>query len=56
MPLYQCAGGAIFEITPPAPGSNARELFDAQLAAGALVPVDEPKPARKRAPKLEESS
>lgn len=41
-------GGAIFEITPPPPGSMARENFDAQIATGLLVPIETERPARKR--------
>ncbi len=47
--LYRGSGGAIFEVDPPELGTNARELFDAQVASGALVPVDVPKPAKKAA-------
>lgn len=49
MALYRGAGGATFDVTPPPEGSNLRELFDAQVASGDLVAVDEPKkaPARK---------
>lgn len=53
MPLYKGAGGAVFDITPPAPGTHRRENFDAQLKVGELVPVDPPgdpeqKPARPK--------
>lgn len=50
MPLYRGTGGAVFDIASPDP---------AQLASGALVPVEEPAPQpeppaapapRKRAP------
>ncbi len=40
MSLYRGSGGAIFEITPPGRGS-LRENFDAAIARGDLVPVDD---------------
>lgn len=56
MALYRGAGGAMFDVTPPAEGSNLRDLFDAQVASGDLVAVEpEPKkvPAKKVAPVAE---
>lgn len=57
MPKYVGTGGAVFEITPPEPGTQARELFDQKLATGALVPVEpaKPKPARKSRPTEQEA-
>lgn len=46
MTLYRGAGGAVFDITPPALGTPQREQFDAQVEAGALVEV-EPRPEAK---------
>jgi hypothetical protein len=47
MPLYRGSGGAIWEITPPDPGTHRREQFDAQLERGDLVLVEEPKTQAK---------
>lgn len=69
MPLYRGSGGAVWDITPPEPGTARRRQFDEQLASGELVLVEaepepeaapEPEPVklpRKRAPKksVEES-
>lgn len=41
MPLYRGSGGAIFEVTPPESGS-LRENFDAAVARGELVLVEQP--------------
>lgn len=51
MATYLGSGGASFEITPPAEGTNQREAFDARVAAGDLVLIEEPKkaPAAKKA-------
>lgn len=46
MPLYRGSGGSVFEINPPAEGTNRREIFDAQIASGDLVIVE---PAKKPA-------
>lgn len=51
MPTYRGKGGAEFEITPPAEGSEARERFDAQLDSGDLVLVEAPPTAAKPAAK-----
>jgi hypothetical protein len=53
LPKYMGSGGAVFDITPPEPGTQARDRFDQQLAKGQLVPVEPPppaKPARKGRP------
>ena len=49
MPLYRGTAGATWEIDPPAEGTHRRELFDAQIANGDLVLVEEPKPVAKKA-------
>lgn len=43
MALYRGSGGAVFEITPPEPGTPARELFDGQIARGDLALIEEQK-------------
>lgn len=56
MPEYRGSGGAIFEITVPEPGTQARKDFDRLVEKGALTLV-EPPPAetkpRERAPRKE---
>lgn len=49
MPKFTGAGGVVWDVDVPDEGTPARERFDAQVASGALVPVDDaPAPARKR--------
>jgi hypothetical protein len=40
--MFQGRGGVTWEITVPAEGTHRRELHDAQVASGDLVPVDAP--------------
>lgn len=55
MALYKGTGGAIFDIDPPREGTNQRELFDAAVANGHIVPVvdDKPKPRKATESKAE---
>jgi hypothetical protein len=53
MPKFRGVGGAIFDIDIPKEGSYRRELHDAQVACGDLVPVDEP---AKKAPAVKKST
>lgn len=50
MALYRGKGGAVFEITPPDPGTNVREIFDAKIESGELTLVEPEKPARSGKP------
>ena len=49
--MFQGRGGVTWEITVPAEGTHRRELHDAQVASGDLVPVASAKkaPAAKKA-------
>ena len=51
MAKFRGAGGVEWEIDVPEVGTIARERHDAQVASGALVPVEEAKkaPAAKKA-------
>lgn len=40
--LFQGAGGSIFEIDLPAPGTMARRTHDQRVAKGELIPVSGP--------------
>lgn len=51
MPKFRGSGGAVFDIDPPAEGTQAREHFDGKLASGALVLVEERAPKAKPEPK-----
>lgn len=48
MALYKGQGGAVFEIDPPSEGSIARESFDAQVANGDIVLVEQPAPRPRK--------
>lgn len=41
MALYRGRGGGVWEMDTPKEGTQQRERFDAQVASGDLVPVDE---------------
>lgn len=43
MGQYKGLGGCVWEITPPAEGTQQRKRFDAQVASGELVEVEAPK-------------